>query len=260
MRAGLDRDSREPRRHFSKGRGYPLRRRHLLDPLRAGSYIAACVAVVACRGRPAPLIPEPLAPIPAESVPAWVGRNGPPRATALRFRWRYRDNRRSGGGRGTARVAPPDSLRVDWAAVLGLKSGAAVVLGDSLQWADPKDNFTSSVPAAVELVWTALGVTRPAREGVTVFGMRDSVRIQWRYVEREDTVDFVLTAAPARTLQAEWRRAARVMARSRTELGPGGLPTSARIDVPERSARFEVTFVGVDTAATFDPALWRSRR
>lgn len=232
----------------------------MLDPPRVGSYIAACVVAVACRGRPAPLIPEPLAPVPAESVATWVGRTGPARPVALRFRWRYRDDRRSGGGRGVARVAPPDSLRVDWAAVLGLKSGAAVVLDDSLYWADPAENFPSSTAPALQLMWTALGVTRPPRPGAAVFGERDSARIVWRFVERGDTVDFRLGTVPGRTLEAEWRRDARVMARSRAELGPDGFPTSVRIDVPERPARFEVTFVGVDTAATFAPALWRSRR
>jgi hypothetical protein len=215
--------------------------------------------MAACRGRPAPLIPVALAPVPADSVSAWVGRTGPAAPVALRFHWRYRDNRRSGGGRGMARVAPPDSLRIDWAAVLGLKSGAAVVLDDSLSWADPKEDFPSSVPAAVQLVWTALGVTRPPRPDAVVFGERDSARVLWRYVEQDDTLDFRLTVAPPRTLEAEWRRA-HVMARSRAVLGPDGLPTSVRIDVPERPARFEVTYVGVDSAATFTPALWRSRR
>jgi hypothetical protein len=231
----------------------------LLDPPRAGFYIAACTVMAACRGRPAPLIPVALAPVPADSVSAWVGRTGPAAPVALRFHWRYRDNRRSGGGRGMARVAPPDSLRIDWAAVLGLKSGAAVVLDDSLSWADPKEDFPSSVPAAVQLVWTALGVMRPPRADAVVFGERDSARVLWRYVEQDDTLDFRLTVAPPRTLEAEWRRA-HVMARSRAVLGPDGLPTSVRIDVPERPARFEVTYVGVDSAATFTPALWRSRR
>jgi hypothetical protein len=215
--------------------------------------------MAACRGRPAPLIPVALAPVPADSVSAWVGRTGPAAPVALRFHWRYRDNRRSGGGRGMARVAPPDSLRIDWAAVLGLNSGAAVVLDDSLSWADPKEDFPSSVPAAVQLVWTALGVMRPPRADAVVFGERDSARVLWRYVEQDDTLDFRLTVAPPRTLEAEWRRA-HVMARSRAVLGPDGLPTSVRIDVPERPARFEVTYVGVDSAATFTPALWRSRR
>lgn len=231
----------------------------MLDRLGARSYIAACVLTAACHGRPAPLVPEPLAPVLADSVTAWVGVSGLTRPTALRFRWRYRDERRSGGGRGTARVAPPDSLRVDWAAVLGLASGAAVVVGDSLQWADPKDDYPSSVVPAVQLIWTALGVVRPPRAGTAVFGARDSTRALWRFVAQGDTLDFRLRSAP-RTLEAEWRRDGHLMARSRTLLGPAGLPSSVRIDVPERSARFELTFVAVDTAATFAPALWRSRR
>lgn len=179
---------------------------------------------------------------------------------ALRFRWRYRDDRRSGGGRGTARVAPPDSLRVDWAAVLGLSSGAAVVLGDSLQWADPKENFPSSVAPAVQLAWIALGVVRPPRAAAGVSGGRDSTRAMWRYVEERDTIDFRRALVAPFALEAEWRRAGRVMARGRTLLGPDGLPQSVRVDAPARSARFELTFVALDTTTTFPPALWRSRR
>jgi hypothetical protein len=218
--------------------------------------------LAACHGRPAPLVPEPLGAVPRDSIAAWTRSSGPTRPMALRFRWRYRDDRRSGGGRGTARVAPPDSLRVDWAAVLGLSSGAAVVLGDSLQWADPKENFPASVAPAVQLVWIALGVVRPPRATAAVFGTRDSLRALWRYVEDRDTVDFRQGLVAPRTLEAEWRRAGRVMARGRTLLGPGGggLPQSVRIDVPERSARFELTFVAVDSMAVFPPALWRSRR
>ncbi|MGH7537615.1 MAG: hypothetical protein ACREMF_03195 [Gemmatimonadales bacterium] len=205
-------------------------------------------------------MPQPLAPVPPDSVATWAGANGPTRSTTLRFRWRYRDERRSGGGRGTARVAPPDSLRVDWAAVLGLSSGAAVVVGDSLCWADPPDNFPSSVAPAVQLMWTALGVARPPRADAAVSGGRDSTRVVWRFAHAGDTLDFRLLAAMPKTLEAEWRRDGHVVARSRTLLSPTGLPTSVRIDVPERPARFEFTFVGVDTAATFAPALWRSRR
>jgi hypothetical protein len=200
-----------------------------------------------------------------DSIAAWVGASVPTRPLALRFRWRYRDAGRSGGGRGTARVAPPDSLRVDWAAVLGLSAGAAVVVGDSLRWADPPEHFPSSIGPAVQLVWTALGVARPPRETAAVFGGRDSTRAVWRYVEGGDTLDFRLAAALPRTFEAEWRRDGRIMARSRTLLGPaggglGGLPQRVRIDVPERPARFELTFVAVDSTANFAPAMWRSRR
>ncbi len=216
--------------------------------------------MTACGGRPAPLIPQPLAAAPPESVMVWTGGIGPTRPVALRFKWRYRDERVSGGGRGTVRMAPPDSVRVDWATSFNIKTGAAVVVGDSLRWADPKDQFSSSVAQALQLVWTALGVVRPPLAGAAVSGARDSARVVWRHAELRDTVDYRLVIAVPRTLEAEWRREGRVMARSRTVLGPAGLPQSVRIEVPERPARFDLTFVAVDTTATFPPALWRSRR
>jgi len=238
-----------------------LNGRQLLDPPRVASYIAAGVWLTACGGRPAPLIPGPIASAPADSVAAWVGLAGPTRATLLRFKWRYRDERVAGAGRGTARVAPPDTVRVDWATTFNIKTGAAVLVGDSLVWADPHQDFPESPPPAVQLIWTTLGVLRPPAAAMAVYGGRDSTQIVWRYVDGRDTIDFRLQAAAGpRTLEAEWRRDRRVMARSHTVLGPAELPQSVRIDVPERSARFELTIVAVDTTAVFAPALWRSRR
>lgn len=231
----------------------------MLDPPRA-AYIAAGVWLTACVGRPAPLIPEPIAVAAPESVAVWTAGTGPTRPTALRFKWRYHDERISGGGRGTVRVAPPDSMRVDWATTFNVKTGAAVLVGDSLLWADPKQEFPESPPPAVQVIWTALGLIHPPRAAMTVYAGRDSTRTVWRYVDGRDTVDFRLLTVEPRTLESEWRRDQRVMARSRTVLGPAGLPQSVRVDVPERPARFEITFVAVDTMATFPPALWRSRR
>lgn len=231
----------------------------MLDRSRARSYIAACVALTACRGHLAPLVPEPLAPVAPDSIAAWTVPNGPTRPVALRFTWKYRDDRQSGGGHGTLRLAPPDSMRIDWAAVLNVKTGAAVVIGDSLRWADPKQDYPSSISQAIQLVWTALGIVRPPDAGTATFGMRDSTGAVWRYIRDRDTVAFRL-AGPPRTLQGEWRRAGRLMARSRTQLAAGGLPQGTRVDVPERSARFEITFTRVDSTAQFAPALWRSRR
>lgn len=231
----------------------------MLDRSRARSYIAACVALTACRGHLAPLVPEPLAPIAADSIAAWAAPNGPSRPLALRFKWTYRDDRRSGGGHGTLRFAPPDSMRIDWAAVLNAKTGAAVVIGDSLRWADPRQDYPSTTSRALQLVWTALGIVRPPDSLTATYGKRDSTGAVWRYIRDRDTVAFRLSATP-RTLQGEWRRGGKVMARSRTQLAAGGLPQGTRVDVPERSARFEITFGAVDSTVQFAPALWRSRR
>jgi hypothetical protein len=92
----------------------------------------------------------------------------------------------------------------------------------------------------------------------------DTARVVWRFARARDTLDFVATrglgAGAPRLLEAEWRREGKVVARSRTQLGARARPVGARVDFPEASARFELTVVGVDTAAVIPPALWRARR
>jgi hypothetical protein len=195
-----------------------------------------------------------------ERAVAWARATVPSQATAVQFRWRFRDERLSAAGRGTARIAPPDSMRFDYSASLNLAGGAAVVVGDSVVWAEPAGDFRSLVPA-VPLLWAALGIVRPPALAAAVFGRDDPPRTIWRFVQAGDTLDYVATALPAASrLEAEWRRAGTVIARSRTELDGRQRPASARIDFPEAAARFEFTVVAVDTAAAIAPALWRSRR
>ena len=177
----------------------------------------------------------------------------------MRFHWRYRDERVSGGGRGQIRLAPPDSLRLDYVATLGLASGAGVVIGDSLVWADPDKDFRALVRGAA-ILWAALGTARPPAADAIVSGRQDSGQVIWRFVQGADTLDYVASAAAPRRLEAEWRRAGKIEARSRTLYDAQARPASARIDVPEEQARFELTIVAVDTAAVIAPALWRSRR
>jgi hypothetical protein len=203
--------------------------------------------------------------VPADTIAQWSRDGGPVaaggrRRTAIRFHWKYRDNDRAGGGRGTARLAVPDSLRLDWAASLGLAAGAAVVIGDSLRWVDPKERFPASVTPAIQLMWTALGMVRPPRPGSELTGLRDSTHLMWRAAADSDTLEYRVTRGSTPMLEAEWRRGGSVMARSRTLLGASGMPASARIDVPKGHARFELTFVGVDSGAVFPATLWRSRR
>jgi hypothetical protein len=156
-------------------------------------------------------------------------------------------------------------LRFDYAGPFGLGSGAAVVIGDSVAWADPEKNFRSLVPA-IPMLWASLGMARPPGPDAVVFGTAKPGggdgprRAIWRFAQVGDTLDYVATAGADRMLEAEWRRDGGVVARSRTRLDSQGRPVGARIDFSEAASRFELTVVGVDTAAVFPPALWRSRR
>ena len=208
-----------------------------------------------------------LAPASRDSAGQWARGTLPPTTTAIRFRWRYQDERVKYAGRGTVRIAPPDSLRFDYVGPLGLGSGAAVLIGDSVAWADPEKNFRSLVPA-VPMLWAAFAMVRPPADDAVVFGARDAdstghrQRAIWRFVQIEDTLDYVVTDSAGRVsvIESEWRRRGEVVARSRSQLDASGRAASARVDFPEAPARLELTVVAVDTAAVIAPALWRSRR
>ena len=206
----------------------------------------------------------PLAPASRDSAAAWAKRTLPTTPTLIRFRWRYQDERVKYAGRGTARIAPPDSLRFDYVGPLGLGSGAAVVIGDSVVWADPEKNFRSLVPA-VRMLWAAFGMVRPPAPDAAVLGARlaDSTTARrrgiWRFAQPEDTLDYMVTDSAGREslLEAEWRRRGKMMARSRSQLDT---LAHARVDFPEASARLELIVGAIDTAVVIPPAVWRRRR
>jgi hypothetical protein len=234
----------------------------LLDRRIALSYIAACALLIGCRRSLAPLVPMPLAPVAWDSGRVWATATRPARQTLIRFRWKYRDAGKSYAGRAAVRLAPPDSLRIDYAGPFNWGAGAALVVGDTTVWADPEKNFRSLVPA-VRMLWAGLGVVRPPAVGAAVFGTAvlgpDSARI-WRFVQGEDTLDYRLARGGVRVLEAEWRRQGKIVARSRAELDVRAMPANARIDFPEGPARFEFTVGSVDTTVVFDSATWRRRR
>ena len=231
----------------------------MLDRLRTLSYIGACVAAAGCHHTLAPLVPLGLPPVARDSALAWTLTLVPVHRTAIRFRWRYRDDRQSAAGRGQARIAPPDSLRFDWVATLGLASGAAVMVGDSVLWADPEESFRSLVPA-IPMLWASLGTVRPPAADASASGRADPPRALWRFVRGADTLTYVVTAGAPQVLEGEWRQGGKMVARSRTVYDAAARPASARVDFSEGSARFEFTVVAVDTAVVIAPALWRSRR
>jgi len=208
-----------------------------------------------------------LAPASRDSAVAWTRTTLPRTPTLIRFRWRYQDERVKYAGRGSTRIARPDSLRFDFAGPFNLGNGAAVVIGDSVAWADPEKNFRSLVPA-IPMLWAAFAMVRPPANDARVLGgqLVDSVthkrRVFWRFAQVEDTLDYVVTDSAGREslLEAEWRRRGAVVARSRSQLDALRRPASARVDFPEAPARFELTVGVVDTAAVIPPNVWRSRR
>lgn len=79
----------------------------------------------------------------------------PPGYQSIVFRWQYRERVFSSRGDGIARIAAPDSLRIDLFLDNGSSAGFVILIADSLAIA-AHDNARRFVPPA-PMLWAALG-------------------------------------------------------------------------------------------------------
>jgi hypothetical protein len=115
--------------------------------LRAAAGGSIVVGLLAC----APTAP----PLRGDVAPArFPAAELAPVARKIVFRWTYQDRNFRVRGEGVARVAPPDSARLDFFIDGGLGGGRAVLVGDTLRAPDDQvEDFVPSPP----LLWAALG-------------------------------------------------------------------------------------------------------
>jgi hypothetical protein len=96
---------------------------------------------------------EPLAGVPAPA--RFPNSELRPVYKHIVFRWELEDNELNARGEGVARIAPPDSVRLDFFLAGGMGGGAAVLVGDSLTAPGP-DMVRRLVPP-IPLLWASLG-------------------------------------------------------------------------------------------------------
>jgi len=224
----------------------------------SGEVYLALVLLGACGGTPGPVVPVAAEGVAVDSVVAWTGPLAPRGRVLHRFKWLYQDSRSSVGGRGSARIAAPDSMRFDVAGPLGASPAAAMVVGDSAVWIDAPDAIKDIVPS-YPLLWAGFGVVATPDSAVTVWAGQAGGVVAWRSVVDGDTVEYALTRGTPMRLQAEVRRAGAVVARMDAELASAGHPTKARLSVPSRPARLDLTFTLSDSTARFPADVWRPR-
>lgn len=211
----------------------------------------------ACRSAPGPVIPEAAGPVSREQVAEWVASTIPDESRRHLFKWLFQDERGSLGGRGSARIVPPDSLRFDVAGPFGSGPASAVVIGDRAVWTDPPDVIARLVPN-YPLMWAMFGVARLPAEGVTLRGLsRDSITA-WQYAGATDTVEYARTAGNPVRFVAVVRQRGKLIGRAETTLRPNGVPISARLTVPSPPAKLDLNFLST-TRATFAPEIWLPR-
>jgi hypothetical protein len=233
-----------------------MRQRVFVDRGCCLAYLA--LASVGCRATPGPLVPEGAREVTLEQVSTWVNATRPTEDRLHRFKWLFQDERSSAGGRGSARIAPPDSLRFDVAGPFGSGAASAAVIGDRPLWAEPPDAVKKLVPN-YPLMWAMFGIARMPDEGAALRGLIHGDVISWRYDGATDTVEYVRTTGKAGKLVAEVRHAGKVVGRAETTLDASGAPVAARLLVPTVPAKLNLTFLST-ARANFAPDIWTSRK
>jgi len=233
-----------------------MRQRLFVDRGMLVAYLALSLA--ACRAAPGALVPVGAAPVSREQVSQWVNATVPAEHRLHRFKWLFQDERSSAGGRGSARIAPPDSLRFDVAGPFGSGAAAAAVIGDQPLWAEPPDAVKKLVPN-YPLMWAMFGVARLPENGDSLRGLSDGTVTAWRYAHAADTIDYVRTVGKNGKLTAEVRHAGKLVGRAETTLDADGAPLASRLLVPSVPAKLNLTFLSTARAA-FAPEIWTARQ
>lgn len=229
-----------------------------LDGPRSRPYYlgAVVLALAGCHAGLPPLVPEPLAPLAPEAARSWAAQWAPTEPLLYQLRWTYETRQGGARGRATLRLVPPDSVRFDYRGPFG-RSGAAVVFGDEVQWAEPTKDLGALVETA-SLFWALIGVVRAPPPDAAVSGRQSSEEHVWRYARGLDTLTYVMRNGPPRVLLAELRHRGRAVGRVATEFSD----TAAH--VAESTMRslddpwvFHVTVQSVERLQERNAAMWQ---
>ena len=163
------------------------------------------------------------------------------------FTWELRDPDFQLRGDGVARIASPDSARLDFFVGSGLGGGRAVLIGQSLRV--PGGDFVRRLVPTPPLLWAALGrLALPATRDTVVRVEGGVLRADvgapaaWRVTFRGDTLTRLDRVSGDRVV--EWVER----------------PTADRVRYRHETARRDLTLViqrVIEEASAFDASIWR---
>lgn len=220
---------------------------------RTASYLGVILAA-GCARAPA-VAPGAFAPASREALAQVERSAGPTGREVTRFSWRVDNGQYQISGQGAARTAAPDSLRVDFAAALGLGRATVIVTGDAMV-ARPERLVAQLVPDRFAL-WAMLGFLRAPAGAEGVERAVDGGRTRWRVTDARGRVT-VFELADGRLSAVTREEAGRTTSQLALEREPAtGLVRRVRLTDFGRSTRLEVEFTGRERDASFPPETWR---
>lgn len=165
--------------------------------------IALVVVAQGCAPRLSPLSGTA---VPARALPS---AQLPPGHQRVVFRWELEDQDMAARGEGAARIASPDSARLDFFLGGGFGSGAAVLIDDQLRVPSGADDISRRFVPPPPMLWGALGrLALPVTRDTVVRVDGDTLRadigtpVLWRVTFVRDTLRRIERVEGGRV--AEW--------------------------------------------------------
>lgn len=232
--------------------------RFLLDRRSLVFYLG--VVGTGCSPGPVTLVPATAHRVSPEDALAWSAETVPTAYALHRFKWTFRDERATAGGRGSARIAPPDTMRFDAAGPFNSGALAGMVVGGQAVWTDPADAKDSVLEVMVgtdytPIFWALFGMARAGGADDTLTAFADSGTRVWQYASGPDTVQYARITGKQPKFIAMVRRAGELIGRAETRLGDDGTLESARLILP--NSRLDLEFYRHSTPESFPAEIWR---
>lgn len=218
----------------------------MLEKVRLRQMLAGAIVVICSFGCAPRLRPLPGVPAKPALPPATLA----PERRRVVFRWELQDPDLTARGEGAARIAPPDSARLDFFLAGGLGSGAAVLIDRELRFPERADDIARRLVPPPPLLWGALGrLAIPALRDTLARVDGDTLRadigspVAWRLTFVRDTLRRVERVDGDRVV--EWvNRYADGRVRYRHEVS---------------RRQLDLFITRSDDASAFDSAIWDLR-
>ena len=202
--------------------------------------VATALGVGACAPRLRPLTGTPAPKVLPDA-------RLPPGHRRIVFRWELDDPDLTARGEGAARLAPPDSGRLDFFLAGGAASGAAVLIAGDLRLPSRGEDMSRKLVPPAPLLWGALGrLAVPPAPDTAVRVDGDTLRadiaipVAWRLTFVRDSLRRVERVDGGRII--EWvERFANGRVRYRHE---------------SRRRQLDLFITRSDDVSAFDPAIW----
>lgn len=210
-----------------------------------------------CRPRPAEVAPSGgFTASTREAFAAASRSTAPERHEIIRFSWRSDDGQLQLSGSGAARIAPPDSLRADIAAALGIGRATVLMMGDSVA-AQPAGLVDRVLPDRFAL-WVTLGVMRAPTDLATVERLDEAQRSVWRVTDARGRAT-IFELADGVLVTVSRSEGGRTTSQLRLTRDPNGAVRKASLTDFARSLRLDVDITGREPSEPFVRETWQLR-